>query len=388
MLCTWFGRLLNLKYLFTSLCIGLTLLLIYQELVNFVIIRPTSNSFEEKKLETTDIPEVVLCVDPGFNSKVLNKYGYKAVTYYRGTMGYRTPFVGWNGGENETKSSQEILEEALTPESRFLNDSTLVGALFTGDHVKYIAGESNLRTLAYPFGLCRSFTPPHETNLSSIHIGLNTSAFQNSSKVTIFLMDKTNSLRMYPKELEMLGDPIEIKTHETSTMALYAIRVSQFKHVAGDPLFICTVYTANYSYNDCVRDEMLNAIEEEIGCQPPLIAKDLKNMCNKRFNVSAAQSLRLETLLKPLYYKDKSFDCRTPCTKKVFNIKHVQTTPSGMTGVTYLILAFDKILEVDNSDFSIDSQTFLARLGGSISSGRTLLWILVSLLGAAQVMFL
>ena len=89
-----------------------------------------------------------------------------------------------------------------------------------------------------------------------------------------------------------------------------------------------------------------------------------------------------------LYCMDKSFDCRTPCTKKVFNIKHVQTTPSGMTGVTYLILAFDKILEVDNSDFSIDSQTFLARLGGSISSGRTLLWILVSLLGAAQVMFL
>ena len=110
-------------------------------------------------------------------------------------------------------------------------------------------------------------------------------------------------------------------------------------------------------------------------------------MCNKRFNVSAAQSLRLETLLKPLYYKDKSFDCRTPCTKKVFNIKHVQTTPSGVTGVTYLVLAFDKILEVDHSDFSIDGQTFLARLGGSVSSGRTLLWILVSLLGAAQVEF-
>ena len=56
-----------------------------------------------------------------------------------------------------------------------------------------------------------------------------------------------------------------------------------------------------------------------------------------------------------------------------------------MTGVTYLILAFDKTLEVDHSDFSIDSQTFLARLGGSVSSGRTLLWILVSLFGVAQV---
>ena len=79
--------------------------------------------------------------------------------------------------------------------------------------------------------------------------------------------------------------------------------------MAGDSIFTCTFYTANYSYNDCVQDEMLDAIEGEIGCQPPLLAKDLKNMCNKRFNVSAAQSLRLETLLKPLYYKDKSFDC-------------------------------------------------------------------------------
>ena len=160
MQCASFVKLLNLKNFFTFLCISLTLFLIYQELVDFSIIRPTSNSVEEKKLQTTDIPEVVLCVDPGFNSKVLNKYGYKAVTYYRGTMGYGTPFVGWSGGENETKSSQEILEEALTPESRFLNDSTLVGAFYTGDHVNYIAGESNLRTLAYPFGLCRSFTPP------------------------------------------------------------------------------------------------------------------------------------------------------------------------------------------------------------------------------------
>ena len=46
---------------------------------------------------------------------------------------------------------------------------------------------------------------------------------------------------------------------------------------------------------------------------------------------------------------------------------------------------YHKTLEVIHSDFNIDSQTFLTRLGGSVSSGRTLLWILVSLLGAAQV---
>ena len=38
-------------------------------------------------------------------------------------------------------------------------------------------------------------------------------------------------------------------------------------------------------------------------------SKGSEELCNKRFNVSAAHSLRLETLLKALYYKDKSFDC-------------------------------------------------------------------------------
>ena len=36
---------------------------------------------------------------------------------------------------------------------------------------------------------------------------------------------------------------------------------------------VLSTYTANYSYNDCVQDEMLDAIEGEIGCQPPLLDK-------------------------------------------------------------------------------------------------------------------
>ena len=53
--------------------------------------------------------------------------------------------------------------------------------------------------------------------------------------------------------------------------------------------------------------------------------------------------------------------------------------------MTFLVLAFDKTLEVVHSTFSIDGETFVTRLGGSVSSGRTLLWIFVSLFGAAQV---
>ena len=50
-----------------------------------------------------------------------------------------------------------------------------------------------------------------------------------------------------------------------------------------------------------------------------------------------------------------------------------------------MLVAFDRTVDVTHSTFSINEQTLLTRLGGSVSSGRTLLWILVSLLGATKV---
>ena len=74
-------------------------------------------------------------------------------------------------------------------------------------------------------------------------------------------MDKTNSLRLYPNPLEMRGDPIEIETKGPSFVTiLYHTKISRFEHVEEDPLFSCTAYTADYSYNDCVQDELLELL--------------------------------------------------------------------------------------------------------------------------------
>ena len=52
-------------------------------------------------------------MEPSIFTKVLEKYGYKQVHfYYKGLVG-DGEFIGWNGNENVTKSSSEILEEAL-----------------------------------------------------------------------------------------------------------------------------------------------------------------------------------------------------------------------------------------------------------------------------------
>ena len=378
-------QILDLRKVFTFLCAVLTLLLIFQELFAFAITRPTSNFQEEKDLQTGDIPEVVLCFEPGFDFSKLERYGYNSDTYYRGSMDGKS-FVGWNG--DETKSSKDILEEILVVDNEV---NSFIWVWFTEDRVDLLPpGEVKMRTLTYPYGRCVSIrSPPSPKNMNTLKVGFNKTAFSvskiTSDRVRVFFMDTANSLRLYPNYVEMTGDPIEISLKDPSSAILFKTKVTQSVHVQGDPLFHCTAYTADNSYNDCVQDELLDPIEKEIGCQPPLLAKDEKLICNRRFNVSTGESRKMARLFKPLYYHDTKFNCRTPCMTNVYTTKRVQTTPSKIENNTYMILVFGKTLEVSHSSFSIDGQTLLTRLGGSVSSGRTLLWILVSLLGAGQV---
>ena len=81
-----YSRLCRLRKIFKIFCTLLTLLLIGQELFTFVIVKPTTTSKEEKDLESSDLPEVVVCLEPGFDTEVLKNYGYKTLAYYRGSM--------------------------------------------------------------------------------------------------------------------------------------------------------------------------------------------------------------------------------------------------------------------------------------------------------------
>ena len=78
------------KNTFTLICSILTLALIYQVLFTYVVEKPTTTSKEEKELEITDLPEVVICLNPGLKYKTLMKYGYSG-TYLTGQIGQIGP---------------------------------------------------------------------------------------------------------------------------------------------------------------------------------------------------------------------------------------------------------------------------------------------------------
>ena len=102
-------------------------------------------------------------------------------------------------------------------------------------------------------------------------------------------------------------------------------------------------------------------------------------MCNTKFIVPSSKAEKINEYFWRLYVHNMKFKCRTPCSTTKFTTQLVHTTKSD--DFTTVIIVFDSKVDIVHSSFKIDEQTFVTRLGGSVSSGRTLLWILLGLLG-------
>ena len=196
-------------------------------------------------------------------------------------------------------------------------------------------------------------------------------------------MDKINSVRIYPNDMEMTGDPIKMKLNQEQPEALsFRTEISRYEHVEGDPLLDCALYAEDNSYSKCARKELFDVFKKELGCVPPLLEQKPQHMCNKKFNFTKSKDRYMDRLFKPMYFHNRKFKCKPPCTKHLYSSRFVHASPSDNM---YLVIVFDKMVNVVHSSFSIDGQTLLARLGGSVSSGRTLLWVLLTILAAAEV---
>ena len=85
---TWMVlQVISTRKTFTLVCCVLTFFLISKILFTFAITKPTSTFKGEKELEFFDLPEIVVCPDPGVKFDVLEKYGY--TTRLRYTKFYR-----------------------------------------------------------------------------------------------------------------------------------------------------------------------------------------------------------------------------------------------------------------------------------------------------------
>ena len=257
-MCGQIMRYFSLKNFFSLICTFLTLALVSQELYTFAIERPTTISTEEGNLNIDDLPEVVICSEPGLDLRAVDKYGYLRDVYYRGSHDGKK-FVGWNGVKNE-KPSNDILEEVLT-----IKDTSLIrsdeGVGFSVDLSTFAAPNVSLRQLMYPHGRCLSVNPSNpaqltETNRMDLYLELNNNEVRrlipdgkNVLMLRFYFMDKINSPRLFPGSLERANqmevrmNPIhaKVKTWFNYTSSI-EIKTERIHHVEGDRLYDCKEY--------------------------------------------------------------------------------------------------------------------------------------------------
>ena len=119
----------------------------------------------------------------------------------------------------------------------------------------------------------------------------------------------------------------------------------------------------------------------------PVLETNPKKICNKKINFPNQNGERIKALFNPLYIHNWEFGRKPSCTKNMYTSRFLHTSPSPGPSKMVLFLIFDKRLEVSDSHFSIDGQTLLTKLGGWVSGGQTLHWVLVSILATSQVIF-
>ena len=324
----------------------------------------------------------------------------KAKKYYMGTVQGNT-FVRWNGGSGEVfNSSFNILEDILTVKDEDLIKAGGDGWGYSEDHRKYLRPIVEHQTLFYPYGRCIVLSPPSTdegklVQVNSLTINFNVDAIKrlNQTLVTlrIYLMEKANSPLLWPHDFDMLGDPIKVNVEDLEAgqqgyYSYFKTKISRSRHVLGDPQFECSEYTEDDSYYDCITSTLQDYFDQELGCVPPLlVTRDEQSMCNRRFNNISDEKLeKLRGIFNKIYFHDIQLEqCKPPCTKTVYHSKrYLQNAPSKGLKV---IIMFENSIVVTESRFSINGATLLTRFGGSVSSGRTLLWILLSILALTQV---
>ena len=170
---------------------------------------------------------------------------------------------------------------------------------------------------AWPLGRCFSISPTSfpgnmiiggstlflhfiETALKDVHIRL-------------YFMDKTSSLKIYPDQNDMAGDPLKVQFD--NYIHRYKTRISRSQYVQGDPLIDCAKYTSDNNYNECVQSELFGSFENLLGCQPPLLAQNPEKMCNERFNRSADNEKEVQEMFRELNFHDNSFNVNGQKTK-------------------------------------------------------------------------
>ena len=198
--------------------------------------------------------------------------------------------------------------------------------------------------------------------------------------------DPINGAQFIPREFEMKGSPISAKIKPQNSFRKFKTRISKFDHVEGDPNYKCKTYTEKKPYNDCIEKELMTKFHSLLGCHPPLISQNRHKICDKTFNLTLQEEsvIQIGNLIENMVNAFDSSSCTKPCTEYNFETKmlYAQTMDQKENMIK---IVFDQTVELTKTSFLMGIPSLLTGIGGAISFGRTLLWIIVLIIGALKI---
>ena len=242
----------------------------------------------------------------------------------------------------------------------------------------------------YPFGRCLNLGPglrALNTTVDLINLLILPQDIQNSS-VRVFFKDPENGDYLIPVPLNMKGDSIKMSTKSNNHLKKIRTKIFLSEHVKGDPTFDCEEYAKENPYRKCMEMELISKFHNLIGCHPPLVSGRKAGMCNRTFNLPSPKeggvSEEIYQLLSKTVNDYESTSCKRPCRKYIFETETLYET-SWRRKENYLKIVFSRNVILTRTSFLISIHNLLTGVGGAISGGRTLMWVLLTILGFTKL---
>ena len=356
-------------------CTFITLIMIYKEIHTFAVVKPTITIQETDSISMDTFPRVFACTQKPLNTNALlgNGYSTEMFRYGLGVLGpvkskEELKTTGWSG--NGTLNSIDLLDQLVS-----IKSEREIRAYEVGKGVTFSYAKRRLTRATYPYGKCVEVS--HKTGNLNNSLQIIPKLVNNNNTVKVILSDPIDDLSFGKKSTKMKGDQIVGKE---GMRRGYRVKIKQTLHEENDPEFKCTRYPKEKSLDVCVRRKIYDRLIPHLGCLPPLFmfAGDIKDVCRRNFDFDTDQErVNVTNAMFSILELTYANICEDPCTQMTYETTLLEELPSDLNRIH---LFFDPTIEIERIGFRVNFQTFLTRLGGAVSFGRTGLWIFVTAL--------
>ena len=360
--------------------------LIFEEVYNFVVVKPTYTSTSKRKLSTEDFPDIIVCPEPSVDVNVVASKGYQGVKeYFMGFEGFGMPLMGWAGNrsENVTKVSEDISPLKTTKDCPLGNQSVFsFSSIWSKDNDNFQPIEFNLTKALYPHHKCCKVIPPTFQKLRPI-TGLQIVSFSNVS-FEMFMSDPLTACYFDLHKTIMIGDKLVTGRNGYYN---YKVLMKEYEHLEDDPEYPCIDYKVIGDYGKCIESEMVRQNSEFLNCTPPWMTDNEDLWCGWNYGDSNVLS-EFDEMQKYLYFMNdisasdaSPGNCLVPCKIKRFETKEIgyRQAKDGSEGMYIL---FEKEVKSTKSQWTIDTQTFISKIGGFIGISKNFMWLVIMFMSA------